>query len=337
MGQGHSNSNADQKRSNVKLQAQSIGTFDGKSIKWHSWKARARAAMGIAGMLDILDKPDYAKKNGIDNETVFHMLQVATVDGSASHLVDQYSDINDGHKAFQALLNWYEGDKLTSDTAEDVRSKLEKISLSTRYPASDYINDFQQYNKLLVQLGEEYSRSHTTTIFLRQITDPEFQLTVQLCIENKLSLKDCIDRVRARERILSRDKTMSKKSYVNLRRDNVVTDVGNAKELNIEDFKNERGFYSVPGDIWRKLSDDDQNQVRKHNGALRRKRERDDKLTSSLTTRRAISDSESPEKKPKTVQFLDSARKSDESKSQDDDQGEITNRREVIRFRMGPK
>jgi len=149
------------------------------------------------------------------------------VDGSASHLVDQYSDINDGHKAFQALLNWYEGDNLTSDTAEDVRSKLEKISLSTRYPASNYINDLQQYNKLLVQLGEEFSRSYTTTIFLRQITDPEFQLTVQLDIENKLPLKDCIDRVRSRERILSRDKTTSKNAYVNLRRDNVVNDVGN--------------------------------------------------------------------------------------------------------------
>ena len=70
------------------------------------------------------------------------MLQVATVEGSASHLVDQYSDVNDGHQSFQALLDWYEGDKLTSNTAEDVRSKLEKISLSTHYPASDYINDY---------------------------------------------------------------------------------------------------------------------------------------------------------------------------------------------------
>jgi len=77
--------------------------------------------------------------------------------------------------------------------------------------------------------------------------------------------------------------------------------------------------------------------VRKHNGALRRKRERDDKSTSSLTSRKEISYPESPEKKTKTAQFLDAASKTDETKSQDEDQGEINNRREIIRFRMKPK
>lgn len=195
-------------------------------------------------MLNIIDDEQYAAKNLLDNETVFHMLQVATVDGSA-HLVNQFEDEKNGNKAHSALLDWYEGEKLTTDTAEDVRSKLEKIALTTRYSASEYINEFQKYTKLLNQLGEEYSQSHTTTIFLRQITGPDYKLTVQLCIEGKLELKECIDRIRSHERILSRETAVSRRPAINVRRDNIIRDKGrDIKEMNIEDYMNDKGFYS---------------------------------------------------------------------------------------------
>ena len=53
-------------------------------------KKKRRAAIGAAGMLRILDSIAYANKNKVDNETVFHLLQVATVDGTAAHLIDKF-------------------------------------------------------------------------------------------------------------------------------------------------------------------------------------------------------------------------------------------------------
>ena len=129
------------------MQAQQITQFSGNAIKWHSWKKKTRAAIGTAGMLRILDSPTYAKKNGTDNETIYHLLQVATVDGTASHLVDMHEEERDGRKAYQELVRWYEGDELTTETAEDIREKLAKVTLSTRTHASQYINDFLQHTK----------------------------------------------------------------------------------------------------------------------------------------------------------------------------------------------
>ena len=64
-----------------------------------------------------------------------------------------------------ALVNWYEGDELTTETAEDVRSKLDKLILTTSNTASAYINEFQLYNKQLLELNEAYTSSKTVDIF----------------------------------------------------------------------------------------------------------------------------------------------------------------------------
>ena len=109
------------KRSNVRLQAQQVSNFSGNTLKWHNWKKKSRAAIGTAGMLRILDSVAYATKNQVDNETIFHLLQVATADGTAAHLVDKYEDDRNGRAAYQELVRWYEGDELTTETAEDSR------------------------------------------------------------------------------------------------------------------------------------------------------------------------------------------------------------------------
>ena len=153
------------KRSNVKLQAQQVTTFKGEAIKWHSWKKKTRAAIGTAGMLQTLDNQEYADNHKTDNETIYHLLAVATADGSASHLVDQYKHSSDGRRAYLALVNWYEGDELTTETTEDIRSKLDKLILNTSNTASSYINDFQLYNKQLMELNKSYTSSKTVDIF----------------------------------------------------------------------------------------------------------------------------------------------------------------------------
>ena len=71
-------------------------------------------------------------------------------------------------------MRWYEGDQLTSETAEDIRDKLSRISLNTRNTASEFINDSLEYQKHLDELDESYTISKTVSSFLDQITDPDY-------------------------------------------------------------------------------------------------------------------------------------------------------------------
>ena len=197
MGIYQSRDNEALKRSNVKLQAQSVSAFDGNPLKWHIWKKKTRAAIGTAGLLRILDEENFATRNGADNETVFHLLQVATSDGTATHLVDKFEEQRNGRMAYQELVKWYEGDDLTTETAEDMRSKIDKIFMSSTSTTSNYINNFLQYVKLSEDLGEAYTPSKTISIFLDQITDPDYASTKENCVEDKLSLEQCIKWIRS--------------------------------------------------------------------------------------------------------------------------------------------
>ena len=66
-----SKGSASLKRSNAKLHAQKVSSFEGKGLKWHSWKKKLCAVVGTEGMLRILDSAEYATRNTVDIETVF--------------------------------------------------------------------------------------------------------------------------------------------------------------------------------------------------------------------------------------------------------------------------
>jgi len=240
------------------------------------------------------------------------LLQVATVDGYAAHLVDTWEDTKDGHLAYCELVLWYEGDNLTTETAEDVRSKLDKLFLNTRISASEYVNSFQLLTKQLNDLGESYTESKTVQIFLSQITDPDFENTKEFCVENKLKVSECIERIRAKERRLSRDHVTSKTKTLSIRRAEVLTGEG---PIDINKYKNAKGYFSVPRDTWHTLDGDSQERIKKHNGDLRKARKNGNPNDSAdvgertMTTRRTpTSDGKedpnsSPHKKLRTVQF----------------------------------
>ena len=92
------------KRLNVKLQAQSVSPFDENALKWHIWKKKTRAVISTARLLKILYDEVVANRNTADNETVFHLLQVATSDGTTAHLVDKHEEEQDGRMAYQELI-----------------------------------------------------------------------------------------------------------------------------------------------------------------------------------------------------------------------------------------
>ena len=321
--------NSELKRSNVKLQAQQVSSFNGNAIKWRTWKKRTRAAIGTAGMLQILDSADYSTKNRIDNETVFHLLQVATADGNAAHLVDAHEEKKDGHAAYVELVGWYEGDDLTTETAEDIRLKLDKISLNTRTTASEYINSFQLYTKQLSDLGESYTESKTIQIFLSQITDPDYEATREFCVENRSKLNECIERIRGKERRLARDKVINRSRTMNVRR-NHTSDDDNLEILSSHINKN--GYYSIPREVWGSLSPAMQEEIKKINGNLRKSRRslgnggnQVHNRGNAITTRRVTQnenedDNPSPTKKMWTVQF----------KKDTDDDGSLKNENHVV-------
>ena len=335
-------SNESLKRSNVKLQAQQVTSFNGNALNWRSLKKKTRAAIGTAGLLNILDDEAYAKKNPIDNETVFHILQVATSDGSASHLVDQHEDEKDGHKAYVALVSWYEGDELTTETAEDIRSKFDKLTLSTRTLASEYINLFQQYNKQLTDLGEEYTKSKTVNMFLTQITDPDYEATKELCIENRLPLNECIERIRAKERRLTRDKGVKRRSDIVTRRDRHERELPEKLSSDMDKYITENGYYSVPDEIWEELSKEERATVKKYNLRVRRKRGRSYHNRSdreNVYVRRNQNETgtenvnESPTKKNKTIRFIDDEPRDQPTRNKDQKEPETrTTRRDMLTF-----
>ena len=66
----------------------------------------------MMGMLQVINEQGYGKKRPINNKTVFHLLFVATSDGSVCHLVDRYKRTKDGHMAYQNLVTCYGGNEL---------------------------------------------------------------------------------------------------------------------------------------------------------------------------------------------------------------------------------
>lgn len=301
-------------QSSVKLQAQSMPIFNGDTHKWQTWKKRARATIGSAGYLDVLDKDNYAERNRMKNETVFHLLQNATVEGHAAHLVDQFEPERDGRAAYQALCSWYEGDKQKNATAEDIRVKLDNNFLSTKKSASQFINEFKTYNQQLRDLGEAYTTSKVVSIFLEKITDPDYEHVVELCLAQNSTIEECIQQVRSKERRLDRNNSRARRKPLSLRRTTGSEEMDTATSLIEEDgteYLTDNGYYSIPRHVWSKLNDAEKSKIKAHNSSLRKKRKKMDRPDDQIISHRRIESSSTDEnnheskKKARTVEFID--------------------------------
>ena len=345
------------RKSNVKLQAQSVPPFNGDPHKWQTWKKKSRAAIGTAGLLRILDDATYASNHVLENETIFHLLQVATTEGNASFLVDQFEDDRDGRKAFEALEKWFEGMKLQNETAEDIRSKLDKNMLTTKVTATRYINLFLSYTKQLKDLDESYTKSKTVSMFLENITNPDYQSTVELCLSHKYDLHECIMQIRAKERRLEREEAVQRRAKISVRRNHhheqpqemeTERDKNNETEIDIEKYKTELGYYSIPSEIWRNLKDAQKTKIKQSNSNLRKRRRASEHHKNEETTisprrighlgRNVESASEHPNKRQKMVNFdEEESNHENESQEVEEDTQEISNRRAILRFKTKPK
>lgn len=78
---------------------------------------------------------------------MFHFLHVPPADGNADHLIDMHRPTRDGMSADQELLPWYDVNESITESAEDDKSQIGKIKISTKSTKSNYINCFIQTNK----------------------------------------------------------------------------------------------------------------------------------------------------------------------------------------------
>jgi len=244
------------RRSNVKLQAQSVPSFSGDPQKWQTWKKKARAAIGTAGLLRVLDNQEYANAHRLENETIFHLLQVATTEGNASFLVDQFEEERNGNLAYDALEKWFEGMKLQNETAEEICAKLDKNILSTKVMATKYINFFLSYTKQLKDLDEPYTKSKTISLFLEKITDPDYQNTVELCQAYKYDIHECIMQVSSKEQRLEREQEGQRRKVITVRKNTGISQIIEEKKseevdniVDINNYKTDLGYYSIPKEV----------------------------------------------------------------------------------------
>ena len=198
--------------SNLKLEAQKVRDFSGNFSEWPKWKSRTECAFDGSGYEKILSDSDFAARHARMNKIVYSQLSAATVDGNAHHLVKAHDDEKDGNAAWQSLCEWYDGDVVQSETADEIRSKLDNLKLHTAISATQYLNQFLTWHSDIAKIpGEGLSPSHGVYLFLKNIIDPDYKATVQFCRNQTSTLNECVSAVRKTERDLLRQRAERRK------------------------------------------------------------------------------------------------------------------------------
>jgi hypothetical protein len=105
---------------NLKLEAQKIKDFTGGHKDWPKWKSRTECAFSGSGFERTLEDFEYARANERLNKVMYSQLAAATVEGFAYHLVSKVEETKNGHTAWSNLVEWYDGDMILNETAENL-------------------------------------------------------------------------------------------------------------------------------------------------------------------------------------------------------------------------
>jgi hypothetical protein len=203
---------------NLKLEAQKIKDFAGGHDDWQKWKSRTECAFSGSGYERVLEDAEYARNHERLNKVVYSQLAAATVDGTAYHLVQQFETNKDGHAAWENLKEWYDGDMIQNETAENIRVKLENLTLHTGMTGSDYVNKFLAWYRDLEKIpGEGYTRNHAVYLFLKNISDPDYQTSVTFCRNTNATLEKCIAAIRKQERDIQQKRLEKRRFKATLR------------------------------------------------------------------------------------------------------------------------
>jgi hypothetical protein len=203
---------------NLKLEAQKIKDFTGGHKDWPKWKSQTECAFSGIGYKRVQRDLEYAKANKSLNKVVYSQLAAATVEEVAYHLVLKVEDTKDGNAAWRNLVEWYNGDMILNETAENLRKKLDNLRLNTGVSASEYINKFLAWFWDLEKIkGEGLSPGHAIHLSLKNITDDDYKTSVTYCRNTGCSLDLCIAAMRKQERDIQQKKTDRQRMKATLR------------------------------------------------------------------------------------------------------------------------
>ena len=203
---------------NLKLEAQKITDFDGSFGNWENWKLSTQCALEGSGYIQVLVNQNFAVTHPHLNRIVYSQLARATINGNAFHLVKAFESTKDAFKTWENLCEWYDGEDARHDTAVSLRNKLDNLKLSSSTTASIYINKFLTWYQDLQKIpGESLSDSFAIQLFLKNIEDPEYEITVRYLRNSSATLKNCVTTLRKDERDLIQ-KRIQKRKLRNLTR-----------------------------------------------------------------------------------------------------------------------
>eukprot|EP00957_Ditylum_brightwellii_P009180 694796-Ditylum_brightwellii.AAC.1 len=127
---------------------------------------RSNVMSGPSGYERVLSKQEYADRMRNQNRVVSSQLSVATPRGTTYHL---------------------------AETADTVRARLERYNLGNGTTVSQCINNFlTAYRELNNIPGELISDSHTLSMFLHGISDPDFAMFVQIQRKKNEGLEEAV-------------------------------------------------------------------------------------------------------------------------------------------------
>ena len=280
---------------NLKLEAQKIKDFNGGHEDWAKWKSRTQCAFSGSGYERVLEDEAYAVMNERLNKVVYSQLAAATVEGVAYHLVSKHEDTKNGYAAWKSLVDWYDGDMIQNETAENLRNKLENLRLHTGVSASEYINKFLAWFRDLDKIkGEGLSKGHAVHLFLKNIIDEEYKTSVTYCRNTGCSLDLCIAAMRKQERDIQQKKVDRQRLKATLRR---VKESQESEEEESQDQKRrkltktrrmnnmnekaenekfdgeldttEKGLLRFKSDCWQKMDEKEKEFVREYNASVK--------------------------------------------------------------------
>jgi hypothetical protein len=282
---------------NLKLEAQKIKDFTGGHDEWQKWKSRTECAFSGSGYERVLEEAIYAERHPRLNKVVYSQLSAATVDGTAYHLVQEFEATKNGHAAWVNICNWYDGDMIQNETAENIRVKLENLTLHTGSTGSEYVNKFLAWYRDLEKIpGEGYSKNHAVYLFLKNISDTDYQTSVTFCRNTNANLEQCIAAIRKQERDLQQKRLEKRRFKATLRRVNVDdSDDDESVEPNPKRRKHhktrrvatekdptsenksfegelattERGLLRFHGECWKKMEEKEKEFVREYNASVK--------------------------------------------------------------------
>ena len=82
----------------IKMSYQKIKSFSGQNGEWHQWKGITQCTFEGSGYEKVLTDRAYANRFAQYNRIVCAMLNIATSEGEAHHLVNSMEDTHDGHQ-----------------------------------------------------------------------------------------------------------------------------------------------------------------------------------------------------------------------------------------------